>query len=66
MLVLTRRLGKTLLIGNDISITMLGINANQIRIGVDAPLDISVHREEVYNRIQAEKTYQALKKKADR
>lgn len=55
MLILIRRVGKTLVIGDDITVTVLGINGNQVRIGVDAPKNVTVHREEVYERIQAEK-----------
>ena len=55
MLILTRRVGESLIIGDDIVINILGIKGNQIRIGVNAPKEISVHREEIYNRIQAEK-----------
>lgn len=53
MLVLSRRLGETLVIGEDIKITVLGIQGNQVRIGIDAPKEISVHREEVAQRIAA-------------
>lgn len=55
MLILTRKLGETLIIGDDVRVTMLGINKKQVRIGIKAPEDISVHREEIYNRIQREK-----------
>jgi len=55
MLILTRRVGESLIIGDDIIINILGVNGNQIRIGVKAPKEISVHREEIYNRIQSEK-----------
>ncbi|KLN97371.1 carbon storage regulator CsrA [Moellerella wisconsensis] len=54
MLVLTRRASEVLIIGDDIKITILSIKGNQVRIGVDAPKNIPVHREEIYQRIQAE------------
>lgn len=54
MLVLSRRLGETLIIGDDVKISVLGISGNQVRLGIDAPKDISVHREEVFLRIQDE------------
>ena len=55
MLILTRRISESIVIGDDINITVLGIKGNQIRLGVEAPKEISVHREEIYNRIRAEK-----------
>lgn len=54
MLILTRRVGETLMIGDDVKVTVLGVKGNQVRIGVDAPKDVAVHREEIYQRIQRE------------
>jgi carbon storage regulator len=51
MLILTRRVGETLMIGDDVKVTVLASKGNQIRIGIDAPRDVEVHREEIYNRI---------------
>lgn len=54
MLILTRRVGETLIIGDDVAVTVLGVKGNQVRIGVKAPRDVSVHREEIYDRIHEE------------
>ena len=56
MLILTRRVGETLMVGDDVTVTVLGVKGNQVRIGVNAPKDVSVHREEIYQRIQREKS----------
>ncbi|AKJ95516.1 MULTISPECIES: carbon storage regulator CsrA [Thioalkalivibrio] len=54
MLILTRRVGETLMIGDDVSVTVLGVKGNQVRIGINAPQDVAVHREEIFQRIQRE------------
>ena len=54
MLILTRRVGETLVIGDDVNVTVLGVRGNQVRLGVDAPKEVAVHREEIYQRIQNE------------
>ena len=54
MLILTRRLNETLMIGTEITVTVLGVKGNQVRLGVNAPKSVAVHREEVFDRIQSE------------
>ncbi len=55
MLILTRRVGETLMVGDDVTVTVLGVKGNQVRIGVNAPKDVEVHREEIYRRVLQER-----------
>ena len=54
MLILTRRVGETLMVGDEVTVTVLGVKGNQVRLGVNAPKDVAVHREEIYERIKKE------------
>jgi carbon storage regulator len=56
MLILTRRVGETLMVGDEVTVTVLGVKGNQVRIGVNAPRDVAVHREEIYERIKDEQS----------
>ena len=58
MLILTRRTGETLMVGDDVTVTVLGIKGNQVRIGINAPDHVPVHREEIYERIKQEQAEQ--------
>lgn len=65
MLILTRRVGETLMIGDDVTVTVLGVKGNQVRIGVNAPKDVSVHREEIYERIRKEQQQAAADERGE-
>jgi carbon storage regulator len=55
MLILTRRIGETLMIGDGVTVTVMGVNGNQVRLGINAPKDVEVHREEIFERVKAER-----------
>jgi len=59
MLILTRRVGETLMVGDEVTVTVLGVKGNQVRIGVNAPKEVAVHREEIYQRIKQEQEEEA-------
>ncbi|MGA9341135.1 MAG: carbon storage regulator CsrA [Rhodanobacteraceae bacterium] len=60
MLILTRRVGETLMVGDEVTVTVLGVKGNQVRIGINAPKDVAVHREEIYQRIKREQNPDAV------
>ena len=64
MLILTRRVGETLMIGDEVTVTVLGVKGNQVRVGVNAPKDVAVHREEIYERIKREQSGEPAEAKA--
>ncbi|HEY8010939.1 MAG TPA: carbon storage regulator CsrA [Rudaea sp.] len=64
MLILTRRVGETLMIGDSVSVTVLGVKGNQVRIGINAPKDVAVHREEIFQRIKREHSEQGAQSEA--
>ncbi|MBV8783904.1 MAG: carbon storage regulator CsrA [Gammaproteobacteria bacterium] len=64
MLILTRRVGETVMIGDDVTITVLGVKGNQVRVGINAPKHVAVHREEIYERIKREQDPDVAEKKS--
>jgi carbon storage regulator len=62
MLILTRRVGETVMIGDDVTITVLGVKGNQVRVGINAPKHVAVHREEIYERIKREQQSEEVEK----
>ncbi|MDE0006165.1 MAG: carbon storage regulator CsrA [Rhodospirillaceae bacterium] len=66
MLILTRRVGESVVIGGGITVTLLGVKGNQARLGVNAPRDVTVHREEIHERIESEKTSEEAERRRDR
>lgn len=65
MLILTRRVGETIMIGNDVTVTVLGVKGYQVRIGINAPKNTAIHREEIYERIKRERAQQEGGEAAD-
>ena len=56
MLILTRNIGQTIMVGDDVTVTVLGVKGSQVRLGINAPKDVAVHRQEIFDRIQREKS----------
>lgn len=65
MLILTRRVGETVVVGDNISVTVLGFKGSQVRLGIEAPADVSVHREEIFNRLQLQEQDEPEKQDSD-
>ena len=65
MLILTRRVGESLMVGDEITVTVLGVKGNQVRIGVNAPRDVAVHREEIYSRIHDDHAQEASEERPE-
>ena len=65
MLILTRRIGETVVVGDNISVTVLGFKGSQVRLGIEAPADVSVHREEIFNRLQLQDQDEPEKQNSD-
>ena len=65
MLILTRRVGETVVVGDNVSVTVLGFKGSQVRLGIEAPADVSVHREEIFNRLQLQEQDEPEKQNSD-
>jgi len=65
MLILTRRVGETVMVGEEVSVTILGVKGNQVRVGINAPRNVAVHREEIFERIKSESGVEAEPQRSD-